>query len=56
MTCQQDGCFAEATAEVFWPGKTTVQCDEHAEALVRLADFMGFTLSRRPLPAQEPER
>lgn len=42
-------CCAEATVTVFWPGKETVACDRHAEGMVKLAGFMGFVLSTRPL-------
>jgi len=52
--CRQQGCEREAVAEVFWPGKPTLQCDEHAEKLVALGTFMGVMVSRRPL-APEPK-
>lgn len=53
MTCQQKGCEATATVEVFWPGQTTKQCAEHAERVVRLGEFMGVAVDARPLPEHD---
>jgi len=44
-------CPKEATHEVFWPGQTTQQCQEHEQKLQSLAVFMGFRLDSRPLVA-----
>lgn len=48
-------CEAEATIEVFWPGKTTVACDRHAQGMLRLASVMGFTCDARPIVPVMPE-
>lgn len=42
-------CTAEATFTVFWPGQETVSCDRHHAHQQRIAGFMGFSLSSRPL-------
>lgn len=52
-TCQQAMCEKPATTEVFWPGQTTRQCDEHAEKVVRLGAFMGCVVDTRPLAAKD---
>lgn len=46
-------CTAEATFTVFWPGQETVSCDRHHEGQQRIAGFMGFALSSRPIPKPE---
>lgn len=54
MKCQQEGCEAEATVEVFWPGQTTLQCARHAQSIVGLGSTMGFRVETRPIPEAEP--
>lgn len=41
----------EATEIVHWPGKDTAACPRHAEALKKLAAFLGFSVSVTPWPA-----
>ncbi len=61
MQCQSfelgKKCEAIAVVEVFWPGKRTIACTRHAEAIRRVADAMGFNLEVRSLiaPAQGTE-
>lgn len=33
---------------VYWPGQSTVACDDHAEKLKSLARFMGFKICTVP--------
>jgi hypothetical protein len=46
--CQQNGCQERATAVVYWPGKTTLQCETHKDKVLRVAEFMGFDCDSAP--------
>jgi len=48
-------CQNEATLEVFWPGQTTQQCQEHEQQLQGMAMVMGFPLDSRPIVAEPKE-
>lgn len=47
--CEQRGCTAAATHDVFWPSRTTRQCAEHARQLLALAGSMGCWVDVRAL-------
>lgn len=49
MICQQNDCTNEATHDVYWPGKHTKQCLEHAKKAQALGNFMGFQVLIRTL-------
>lgn len=53
MLCKSNGkdgpCKKNATETVFWPGQTTVSCDEHLKKQQAIANAMGFALDSRPL-------
>lgn len=42
-------CAESATVRVHWPNRSLVMCDEHAAAAKRVADAMGFDLTRTSL-------
>lgn len=52
MTCQQDGCEAEATYRVYWPGQTTDQCETHARKVQALGEAMGIQVSVRDISVE----
>jgi len=43
----------QATEIVHWPGKDTPACDEHAQKLRALGNFMGFAVSCTPCWTEE---
>lgn len=53
MTCQSEKCENEAVVTVFWPGQETRKCLDCAQKAKKLASFMGFPLSMRPISAAE---
>lgn len=43
-------CLNDATHRVYWPGRTSIMCDEHVEKAHRIAGAMGFNLATDPMP------
>lgn len=42
--CESRDCDSDATAVVFWPGRTLAMCQPCCERAHQVADHMGFRL------------